>query len=64
MKRKPVKNAPTTHIENCNFQGGVQSETVQALTALANAMSEQAKAAQMIAAALKGPDALLQINTK
>lgn len=61
-KKTAAKLQPTIHIEQCIFDGALRPEQVAALTALANALVEQAKAAQFVAAALKGPDALLKIG--
>ena len=64
-KSKPKEKAglPTygTHISNCNFQG-VGEKQAEALLAFAQVLTEQAKAVQAIASALKGPECLLRIE--
>lgn len=60
--KKPAAKTPFTYsVNHCNFVG-VSDQQASALMALANAMAEQAKAVQAVAAALKGPDALLSIG--
>jgi len=62
-KKTAKPQSINTHLEYCNFDATQAPEQVAALTALANALVEQAKAAQAIAAALKGSDApLLKIG--
>lgn len=60
-KPDAAKAAPSYHIEGCDFMG-VSAEHAQAVTAVANAMAESAKAVAAMAQALKGPDALLKIG--
>lgn len=65
---KPSKKKPQpggVHgltIKDCTFTGGVSDRQCDALLALAQAMAEQAKAVQAVAAALKGPNSLLQVG--
>jgi hypothetical protein len=63
MTKKQTKQPAHFTVANCNFSSTpADAATVAAVTALATAAAENAKAIQAAAAMLKAPDALLKIN--